>query len=344
MKKFRKILKDGALEPTPSVDGKLTQENAKPERKGKKRRRLAFKIMFVMSIVSVMISVTYSWFSASDTAVISDVSIEVADRLVIEIDDLDKHGQLDTVTGDGRYFFKPTTIESSVIGSKNIIGDGETAKSEYSVTVYDKAGDEFKKLFDVSDPNLLSTSVNGVRIIDFTLSKPGAVEEIFLQEGTKIEAYKAPTQTDGAEGEENANAEVFADAPDYLPGALRVAILKQNQATKLYDLQLIWIPDVTSTVNGEDEIEDSFSYLSGEDGSVEKEFSFSGAESGDKTEDGVRYVWGDITDDSSISLGMLSSTKTRFRVVIWLDGNDRETNPELIGQKFEAIFKIAPNS
>ena len=328
MKIFRKNLKDGACEQIFAVDEKLVKDSVKPERKGKKRRRLAFKVMFVTSIVSIMISVTYSWFSTSDTAIADGVTIDVADRVLIDIENFDTYGQLEALTGDGTYFFKPKTIESTVINSG----------SDYSVSVYDKAGDEYDKLLDVSSSKLDPTKVNGVRIMDFTLSKSGEAEEIFLLHGTEVKAYKAPDNVDPEGGEPE---EIYPDAPDYLAGALRVAILKLNNVTQKYELQLIWLPDVTSTVNGTDEIENSFSYLSGEDGSDEKNVSFGELTSGEKTVDGVRYVWGDITSDSSISLGQLSG-KTRFRIVVWLDGNDRETNADLIGQKFEAIFKIAP--
>ena len=47
-------MKDGVNEEIVSVDEKLVKKNAKPEGKGKKRRRILFKAMFVMSIISII--------------------------------------------------------------------------------------------------------------------------------------------------------------------------------------------------------------------------------------------------------------------------------------------------
>ena len=79
MIKFRKKLKDGVNEEIVSVDEKLVKKNAKPEGKGKKRRRILFKAMFVMSIISIMISVSFSWFTESNHAKVNGVTMSVVD-------------------------------------------------------------------------------------------------------------------------------------------------------------------------------------------------------------------------------------------------------------------------
>lgn len=313
MKKFIKILKDGACEQK-SVDGKLTQETAKPERKGK-RRRFVFKIMFVVSMLSMIMSLTYSWFVSSESAIVDGVEIDVREAKVFDMELTDPYGVLEALTGDGVYFFKPEDIGGTEIDTvKDAYGD--TVTLDYSVTVYDKPMGDFEKVIDVSSPTLSPSSVNGVRIMDITL-KGSRGDEIFLSEGTEIRAT--------------------AGTPEYLPGALRVAVLKLNGDR--YETKAIWIPDVTSTVDGTPAFDGKFSYLSGVSG-TSKEITFTD-ESGFEVKNGITYVWGDIDEDNSASLGVLSGSD-KYRIVVWLDGNDREANIDLLDGKFTAIFKIAP--
>ncbi len=323
MKKFRKILKDGACEPISSADEKITQTTATPERKGKKRRRFAFKIMFVVSIVSIMLSVTYSWFSSSDTALANGVQIGVSEAKIFEFETATPYGVLEPLTGDGVYFFKPKSIGTTTINTVKD-ADGNDVQLDYSVNVYNavsNAAENFNAAFDVSSVTLDPKSVNGVRILDITL-KGSAGDEAFLVEGTELKASSA--------------------SPAYLPGALRVAVLKLDKTSGKYATKVIWIPDITSTASGTSTLDEKFSYLSGVDGSSE-EYEFTSTDPGLEVVDGITYVWGDIDGNNEASLGILSGSDD-YRIVVWLDGNDREFDLNLLGEKFSATFKISPRT
>ena len=324
MKKFRKILKDGASEPIVSVDEKLTKKDVTPDGKGKKRRRLIFKSMFVMSIIFVMISVSYSWFVQSDFAKINGVKINVVDPKNINTQDILIIGQLSPITGDGKNFFVPEIGETVLeFESDEMSDEGEETdeseetvetEPEYIVSGYDKIGNTYSEILDdVTAETLSSTNIKNVRVIQFTLEMEGEAEKLCLMPGTSI------TPVEGA--------------PSYLVGALRVSFLKTN-AQNEFEPVLIWIPDVTSTVDGEKDLEDEYIFVS-EEGTATTEISVLDKEIG-----GVPCVFGPIKDP--IALGEAFSGEAVFRCVIWLDGNDRECNSDLIGQQFAVNLNILP--
>ncbi|MBR0449850.1 MAG: hypothetical protein IIX30_03440, partial [Clostridia bacterium] len=59
------------------------------------------------------------------------------------------------------------------------------------------------------------------------------------------------------------------------------------------------------------------------------------------TVDGVRYVWGAVGD--GIKVGMLNG-EGKYRIVIWLDGNDRECDQSISGGEIKAAFKFIPKA
>lgn len=285
-------------------------ESAAPKKKRKFTRKTLFKIMFVISIIFIMISLTYSWFSLSETAHVNGVNVGVTDpNNLIADDEFLVKGKIDSIAGNGTSFFKP-------------IWHNELVDTQNGFNIYKKGNSgTYNALPDnvvIEDP-----VADNLFVKDFTLSIKGK-HNIYLVEGSGIEP-------EGTEAK-------------YLEGAMRVAILKFNEETKQYDLCFIWIPDVTSTKTGGSLLDDKVTAVSpdGNGGAKEETFTINGYH-GEKTVGGVRYAWGKPDADNSVLVGELEGT-AKYRCVIWLDGNDRECNNELLDKDIVATFKFNPEA
>lgn len=332
MKDFLKFLKEYSK--AQKAQEKAAAENEGSQGKVKKRRRRLLKIMCIVSLVSIMIAVSFSWFTSSDTAIINGLTLNVVDPRNLVMGDVTLNGELRPISGDGVNFFEPELAETLV----------ETTADGYGIYVYDKVDGTYAKTAD--DISSSTATVKNVRVMDFSLSMTGGSEQLYLKSGTTI------TPSEGA--------------PDYLVGALRVSFLKKNNAGT-YEPILIWIPDVTSmrdsastetettetetatetetteteTATETTSIESSYVFVTSVENVItEKTVNISGA-SGDLTSEGVRYVWGPISED--VEFAEIDGTGY-FRCVIWLDGNDRECNSELIDKTFKVSLNIAPKS
>ena len=62
-----KIKKDASVAPEAPVGVEATASGA-PKKKRRFTRKSLVKVMFIISIIFIMISLTYSWFTASSTA------------------------------------------------------------------------------------------------------------------------------------------------------------------------------------------------------------------------------------------------------------------------------------
>ena len=187
MKKFRKNLKGGVSETVSSVDENITKKDVKPQRKGKKRRRLMIKSMFVMSIVFIMISVSYSWFTEADSSLVTGVSVSLLEPQNFTLSTPKVYGKLEPVAGDGKNFFVPG------IGLEEIETEtDETTDIQYVTSVYDKTSDIYKKTDDaVTAAALTDALVPNVRVIDFSLSMTGEAQTLCLKSGSSVTASKA---------------------------------------------------------------------------------------------------------------------------------------------------------
>ena len=310
MKKFRKDLKGGVSDTVSSVDENITKKDVKPQGKGKKRRRLIIKSMFVMSIIFGMISVSYSWFAQSNTARVEDVSMSLISAQNVTLDRINVYGKLEPVSGDGKNFFVPgiglTTLETEA---------SETTDLKYVTSAYDKINDTYKRTEDkVTEQTLSDALVPNVRVIDFSVKMSGEKTQLLLMPGSAI------TPKSGT--------------PAYLPGAIRVSFFKKNESN-VYDQLFIWIPDVMSTVDADTPVlEDEYVIVTGTstDGTVQT-LEITG-ETGTATVSGITYIWGEL--EEAVTLGDVGE----YRCVIWLDGNDRECNSALINKKFEIALNI----
>ena len=334
MKKFRKILKDGATEAISSVDEKLTKKDVTPERKAKKRHRLVFKAMFVMSIIFIMISVSYSWFTASDKATINGLTINVVDTKDLMKGDIKIFGELRPVSGDGKNFFVPEDIglvpvietesESAPEGEEPE-EPAQTAKPDYIILGYDKKSDNYVALpDDVTAEDLKNANINNVVVMQFLLDLRGTAEKLLLMPGTSITPVNASAKN--------------------LDGAVRVAFLKKGENG--YTPFLIWIHDDTHIEMIEDENgslvetdveENEYIFVSQAGTETTKVTNADDANLG-----GVPCVFGPITE-SGVLFDNLSG-KGEYRCVIWLDGNDVECNSSLFGQEFKLNLNIEPEA
>lgn len=321
----------------PTVDSAEAVAEAAPAKKRRFTRRTLVKVMFVAAVIFIMISLTYSWFTSSSRATVDGLKIDVIDPNNLTADGITISGAANSLSGNGTSFFKPVFKDSyeAVISGSEVIKAYRKAIASYS-----PSGDDVESKVANAD-NLLT--------VDFSLSIAGE-HELYMTNGTSITS---------AEG-----------SPDFLKGAVRVAVLKfvpdeavaetelaaeteteaqtdaeteaetEAGASGKYVTELVWIPDVLTNKDGDDKLETEYIIATAESREAEKSFTVS-AESGKTTVDGVRYVWGAVGD--GIKVGMLNG-EGKYRIVIWLDGNDRECDQSISGGEIKAAFKFIPKA
>ena len=283
-------------------------ESTVPKKKRRFTRKTLVKVMFVISVIFIMISLTYSWFTASNSARVKNLTVEVTDPNNLIAEGLTSKGIIDSVAGDGTHFFKP-------IWKRQLVGES----GDYNLYKNAKSG-EYNALND--DVVSVEAVAENLFVQDFALSINGKYD-LYLINGTGVKPE--------------------AQGPAFLEGAVRVAVMKFNESTSEYEIELIWIPDVTTTKSGESVLEERVTvvYPDGE-GAREATFDID-AEHGEKEVDGVRYVWGKIDGNAEhdVLVGEIDG-REKYRCVIWLDGNDRECENELLNLGVVATFKFLP--
>lgn len=291
------------VEPPTGVEA--TQSDA-PKKKIKFNRRTLFKIMFVVSIIFIMISLTYAWFSLSETGFVNGLDVGVTDPNNLIPGGLKFEGIIDSVAGDGTSFFKPE-MEKQLVGTQG----------DYKLYKNGKSGRYISLEDDVQSETAV---IENLFIEDFTLSINGK-HNIYMVEGTGVKSV-----------DENSTLNFEA--------AMRVGIMKFNTETQKYELVLVWLPDVGSGSDLDKEV--TVVVPNGVDGANEEKFTIS-SEHGETTHNGVRYVWGKIdgSTENNVLIGELSGT-AKYRCVIWIDGNDRDCGVELLDQDIVTTFKFNP--
>ena len=321
----------------PTVEKAEIDAEAAPAKKRRFTRRTLIKVMFVAAVIFVMISLTYSWFTSSSRATVDGLKIDVIDPNNLTADGITVSGEANALSGNGTSFFKPVFKDAY----ETVINGSEVIKTyRKAIASYTPSGDDVESKVANAD-NLLT--------LDFSLSIAGE-HELYMTNGTSITA---------AEG-----------SLDFLKGAVRVAVLKfvpdeaateTESATETeteaqteseteaeteagvsgrYVTELVWIPDVLTNKDGDDKLETDYIIATAESRDAEQSFSVTD-ESGETTVDGVRYVWGDVGD--GIKVGTLNG-EGKYRIVIWLDGNDRECDQSISGGELNATFKFIPKA
>ncbi len=271
-------------------------------------RRALFLSIFVVSLIVIMVAVSFSWYYVRRAVTVSQFSIEVveANNLVIRSSEdgegwsklltmqADEGFAFGAVAGNGESFFAPV-IE---------LVPQDDGKGEFSSYAYEKTG---------YTPLSATDQSQYVFTYDFSVSIENA-HDLCLVQGTAVKQQAS------------------SDPVDHAGAALRVALLVEEG--EAYRTVLIWIPDVqTQLLENDDgswyvdaersEPESSITLVdaTGKDYSVE----ITGTSGQTTAENGVTYVWGDIAQQDEVTIAALpSQTEKNFRLVIWVDGNDRD--------------------
>lgn len=281
-----------------------------------KRKNIIFGSMFVISSLFIMIAISFSWFYDGRIANVSGITIEAvpANNLRVKLtseSDWNKKLTLDfsdnvmhPVSGDGENFF------ASVIGRNE-------------------------------DTDLLE--IKGFSKID-NIASYGIYEKefSFIVENSKQLTLMQSSYVSPAEG--NITYPYYFNA-GYICAAIRVAVMVKDIQGD-YVLKYVWMPnsDIEIFCNEEGTLEVN------ENGVVEENYIFRSSPEGDpfvvetngestgvKEKDGVMYLWGELEEDLPLCK-IEGDTPVDVKIVIWLDGEDRECRNELIGGQVKAKF------
>lgn len=310
MMKKDKIRKDATVVADVPIGAEVSESNA-PKKKRRFTRKSLIKVMFIISIIFIMISLTYSWFSASKSASVKGLTVNVTDPNNLVADGLTSKGIVNSIASNGNEFYKPVWAEQ-MVGTNGSFDLYRPAKSG----VYEKTTDDVINSESVAD---------NVLVMDFSLSINGK-HNIYMVSGSGVKPV--------------------GEGADFLEGAIRVSLMKFNEETQKYELCFVWIPDVTSKKGGTSELDKVVTVISPDgNGGVKEESIEISSERGEKTVNGVRYVWGNIdaNNQNKVFVGELNGTEN-YRCVVWLDGNDRECDYELLDKEFVATFLFLPEA
>ena len=304
MKKNKKISEPtpAALEEPKAVE---TSESEAPAKKRRFSRKTLIKIMFVISVIFIMISLTYSWFTYSNNANVNGLEIQVTDPNNLIAGGIEAIGEVNTVAGNGTEFFTHQLVNIEA-------GDPVNGFQAYKkVPKKDKNGVGFYELLD-DDVLSAKADVKNVLVKDFTLKITGE-HTINMLKGSQV-----------------------STASEDLKPALRVTVLKLNAENK-YEPIFVWVPYAESvTVVYPDDDSDLGKDADGASEMLRKKT--------DTEEEGsLKYYWGEI-GDTPISLGNING-EGKFRVVVWLDGNATTAEYRLVsGQAVTVKLKFLPEA
>ena len=283
------------------------------------KKRLLFGGTFVLAMIFIMISVSFSWLNNNPRATVSDIHLEVveANNLLVKAEDSDnwtkvvkmdfKEGfEMASVCGDGKNFFKP--ILGHVDGSNDFEAVGYEAISG-----------------NLEDNGLYEFAFSCMVESSFT---------IYLDKESSLSP---------SEDSENS---LYGDySSGHICAAMRIAFFQKIEDE--YVLHCIWIPNSTTELlpSGEEikvengEIESGYIFISDESGESTTIIETEGASSGSKTVNGVTYVWGDL--EENLEIGTTEGNQQQyFKLIIWVDGNDRECHNALMDGLVSVDLKI----
>lgn len=319
-----------------------------PRVKRTKVRRWMLNAMFIVSLLIIITYVSFSWFNNARNAEVSGITMNVAKgtEMVIRTDqfpegtksldiNFDRDHPLLSLAGNGRYFY------TAEVGFPDVEYDGAEGDVviEKEVLGYASAGE----LTDVEDYLEI-----GAFAMDFSL---------YIEKDTEVYLYGA------AEGGESfvipAPAEHYEDGMNKSPygdfdvgricGAIRIAFL-QKDAEGVYQPTLLWAPDTSthlkideagqySVSEASEEYEETYIYLSENTTKIEIDTEGTGQGSDSTTTDGVIYAWGELPEKQRIGT-LTSGVENEFRLVVWVDGHDRECDNALLSGLISVGLKI----
>lgn len=285
-----------------------------------KRKKMIFSSMFVISSLVIMMVVSFSWLNNSKYATVSDFTITAvpADNLMVKFSsDTEWKKKIsmnfpDTpmkpVSGDGISFF------SAIIGRNS---DTQRLEVQGFESIEER---ESYGIFE-ADFSMIVENQNHLKLTTSSLLRAA--------EGDISYPY------DGVDAGE-------------ICSAMRVAFMLKDENNE-YQLLCVWMPNS----NTEASYDDNGYLVINKNGSVEDSYKFRSSTEGDhvlietngesygiQEIDGVKYVWGNLEEDLLIC-EMAPNVPVALKVVIWLDGEDRECCNEMIGGQVVAKFDFA---
>jgi len=310
------------------------------------RRNKLFGALFVISLVFIMVSVSFSWFTTGKQASVSGIQMQVedGDELTLKIGDqqnttmsfeFDAEYPLQARTGNGLYFYDavlgyPENDSGSTSGSTTL----DKVVMGYTTVVNP---DTFVEL-DPAQTECEQYIKNGVCAVDFSLNLDKDANA-YLYGKSSNDAPSTISPANKADYENANNKSPYGDFDiGYICGAMRIAILQKNEAGQ-YVPTLIWAPSTTVELYEDDQgklhinpnstrVEETYTYV-GEDTDNPIHISTGGTTSGSVSIDGVVYAWGEIA--TKLPIGeLVGGQDNDFRLVIWIDGNDRECHNALL--------------
>ena len=282
-----------------------------------KRKKMIFSSMFVISSLLIMMAVSFSWLNNSKHATVSGITITAvpADNLMVKFSsDTEWKKKINMnfpdvpmkpVSGDGTSFF------SAIIGRNS-----DTQRLE--VQGFESIEDRDSYGIFEADFSMIVENQNHLKLTTSSSIQAAEGDIAYPYEGV--------------------------DAGE-ICSAMRVAFMIKDENDE-YQMLCVWIPNSETEASYDDNgylvinkngyVEDSYKFLSSADGDhilIET----NGESYGIQEIDGVRYVWGNLEEDLLIC-EMASNTPVALKVVIWLDGEDRECCNEMIGGQVVARF------
>ncbi|MBR6681171.1 MAG: hypothetical protein IKL59_07925 [Clostridia bacterium] len=314
-----------------------------------KPRRVIFNAMFAIALLVIIIYVSFSWFVSSKQAEVSGITMNVdkgtelmiktensEDGKSLELDFDDEH-PLQSLAGNGQYLY------SADIGFDPLETDTDNENTVFS-----------KKILGYLPIESLETVGDyieaGAFACDFSLNINKDTDVYLYGLGESGEGSSVtPAPIDHYADEKNTGPYGDFDIGN-IAGAIRVAFLQKNDAGQ-YVPTLIWAPN-TSTEFGiddnnqyfvktdSDNYEEKYTVIGNSKDQIFEINTGSSAQGANSDVlNGTVYAWGDLSEKQKF--GTLSANKYgEFRLVVWVDGNDRECHNALLGGLICVNLKI----
>lgn len=278
------------------------------------RTQMIFSITLIIALIAIVATATFSWFVNRNDNIVDRVKVEVTESLNLELvsdgasqdkisSNLTEDFYLKPLWGNGENFFLPIYSRQEVVEGSGVYDDLPTGE-------YEPFEDDIKKYAFIMEFMLSSSDYADLYLENSELNRT------FVQKGRYSETRKS----------------AYGDfSKDNIIGAIRVAIFEEDT------LKMIWIPNTQIQLSKQNdgydliadgEVEGSYSFVNS-DGSV-YEIPTDEEKNGNVIMDGVTYVWGDITKENCPKVTQLFGKK-KFKVVVWIDGSDRECENALVG-------------
>jgi len=275
-----------------------------------KIKNYIFSAMFIVSLILLMIAVSFSWFNNGKSASISGITVstvEANNLLVNGVKEVELEVPEDfkflAVTGDGNQFYTPMLELGTLQGAPDTL--------DYHATGY-------------SLINQNQYTASGIYQAEFS----------FLVENDKQLSLTSESYVSASE--ESPRSAYGEYSAGNICGAVRVAFFAKGEQG--YELKCIWIPNSTVHLDASGDT----AILPPEQAEVEKEYVFyhngskqptriqtDGQPNGEIGVDGVKYVWGDLSSGLVLS-DIKGDTDLQIKMIVWVDGTDREAHNALM--------------